>query len=217
MHIPDGLIAPHTYIPAFAIVTPLWALAWRRVRRADPDTLLPRIAVFTALAFVLSTLMIPLPGGTSAHALGIGLMALLFGPWTAFLAYTLVLLLQSLVMGAGGITALGVNALAMGFTGAWCTVLLARWLAPAGDGPAVVMAVWVGMVLPAALVALVLGVQPLLHVDDAGRPLFFPFGPTITLPWIVGPHAVVALGEVAVTLAVVRHARRRGWLDGGAP
>jgi len=85
MHIPDGLISPQTYLPALAVAVPLWWWAARAFTRQVGDEALPRLAVFTALAFVLSSLMLPLPGGTSGHAIGVGLLALVFGPWVRFL------------------------------------------------------------------------------------------------------------------------------------
>ena len=118
MHIPDGFISPQTYLPAYAVAGCAWVYAARRVRHALGDETVPRLAVLTALVYALSLVMLPLPGGTSVHALGVGLLALLFGIWTAFLAYSLVLALQALLFGAGGLTALPINALAMGLAGA---------------------------------------------------------------------------------------------------
>jgi cobalt/nickel transport system permease protein len=213
MHIPDGLISPQTYLPAFVLAAPLWFFAGRRLQGRLGDATLPRLAVFTALAFVLSTLMLPLPGGTSGHAVGVGLLALVFGPWIAFMAYSLVLLLQAVVMGAGGITALPVNALAIGFAGAWIAhgtfVVMRRF----GEAPAVVVAVWLSVMLSALLLALALGIQPRLAQAPDGTPLFFPFGLAITVPALLIPHALIGAGEAALTLLVFRHARRRRWLE----
>lgn len=216
VHIPDGLISPQTYLPAIAIAAPLWAIGARRLNRHMGDATLPRLAVFTALAFVMSTLMLPLPGGTSGHAIGVALLALTFGPWTAFMSYSLVLVLQALVMGAGGITALAVNALAMGFVAAWTAVLMARLLGGAGRDLAVIIAVWISVMLSALLVALVLGLQPTIAQTPDGSPLFFPFGPAVTLPAILIPHMFIASGEAVLTMLVLRHARKRSWV-GGAP
>lgn len=216
MHIPDGLISPQTYLPAIAIAAPLWAIGARRLNRHMGDATLPRLAVFTALAFVMSTLMLPLPGGTSGHAIGVALLALTFGPWTAFMAYSLVLVLQALVMGAGGITALAVNALAMGFVGAWMAVLMARLMGGAGRDFAVIIAVWMSVMLSALLVALVLGLQPTIAQTPDGSPLFFPFGPAVSLPAILIPHMFIAGGEAVLTMLVLRHACKRSWV-GGAP
>jgi len=213
MHIPDGLISPQTYLPALALAAPLWVIAGRRLHANLGDAMLPRLAVFTALAFLLSTLMLPLPGGTSGHAVGVGLLALVFGPWIAFMAYTLVLLLQAVVVGAGGITALPVNALAMGFVGAWVTVGLYRALRGLGDAVAVTVAVWLAVMVSALLLALVLGLQPWLAAAPDGTPRFFPFGPAITIPALLIPHAFIGAGEAALTLLVFRHARKRRWLE----
>jgi len=212
MHIPDGLISPQTYLPALALAAPLWLVAGRRLRDRLGDEMLPRLAVFTALAFLLSTVMLPLPGGTSGHAVGVSLLALVFGPWTAFMAYSLVLLLQAVVVGAGGITALPVNALAIGFVGAWTAVALYRGLGFLGETPAVLLAVWGSVMTSALILALVLGMQPwLAHAPD-GTPRFFPFGPAVTLPALLIPHALIGAGEAALTLLIFRHARRRRWL-----
>lgn len=213
MHIPDGLISPQTYLPALVIAAPLWVVARRRLHARLGDEMLPRLTVLTALALLLSTLMLPLPGGTSGHAVGVGLLALVFGPWIAFLAYSLVLLLQAVVVGAGGITALPVNALAMGFVGAWTTVLLFAALRRFGEGPAVVIAVWCGVMSAALLLALVLGLQPWIAQGPDGTPRFFPFGPAVTIPALLLPHALIGAGEAALTLLVFRHARRRRWLE----
>jgi cobalt/nickel transport system permease protein len=212
MHIPDGLISPQTYLPAAALALPLWVYAARRLRGCLGDELLPRLAVFTALAFLMSTLMLPLPGGTSGHAVGVGLLALLFGPWLAFLAYSLVLLLQALVVGAGGITSLSVNALTMGLLGAWLTVGVHAALRRFGDTIAVPVAVWVAVMGSALVLALVLGLQPLVAQAPDGTPRFFPFGPAITVPALLLPHAFIGAGEAALTLLIFRHAQRRRWV-----
>lgn len=212
MHIPDGLLSPQTYLPALAVAVPLWVLALRRLRGRVGDSVLPRLAVFTALAFVLSTLMLPLPGGTSAHAIGVALLALVFGPWSAFMAYTLVLVLQAFVLGAGGVTSLPVNALAMGFAGAWTATGVARLLTPLHRDAGVALAVAGSVLTSALLVALVLGVQPLIARSPEGSPLFFPFGLRVTLPAILLPHLFIAVAEAALTVLVLRHARRRHWI-----
>jgi len=155
--------------------------------------------------------MLPLPGGTSGHALGIGLLALLFGVRLAFVAYSLVLVLQALLLGAGGITALPVNALAMGLAGAAVAVGTRRLLARLGETPAVAAAAFLSVLVPALLVALVLGIQPLIAHRPNGTPLFFPFGLTITLPALLLPHLAVGIGEAIFTLLIWRFARRRGW------
>lgn len=213
MHIPDGLISPQTYLPALALAVPLWVTAARRLHARMGDEMLPRLAVFTALAFLLSTLMLPLPGGTSGHLVGVSLLALVFGPWIAFLAYTLVLVLQAVVVGAGGITSLPVNALALGFVTAWTTWAGYRLLRGFDETTAVAIATWSGVMVAALLLALVLGLQPVIAHGPDGAPLFFPFGPAVTVPALLLPHAFIAAGEAALTVLVFRHARKRRWVE----
>ena len=204
MHIPDGLISPLTYLPAAALALPLWAVAVRRVAAQLDERIIPRLAVLTALAFVLAAVMVPLPGGSSGHLLGVALLALSFGLWPAFLAYSLVLLLQALLFGAGGIATLPLNALIMGFIGAAVAIGLHRALARWHRPTAVIAAVWLSVLVSATLMALVLGLQPLIAQDADGQPLFFPFGLQITLPAILLPHLLLGLGEAVLTYLVLR-------------
>lgn len=212
MHIPDGFLAPQTYLPAALLAVGGWTWAARGLRTQLNETLVPRLAMMTALAYGLGLVMLPLPGGTSGHAIGVALLALLFGLRLAFLAYSGVLLLQALLFGAGGITALPVNALAMGLAGSATAIATFTLLRKLNETVAISLAAWVSVVLPGALVALILGLQPLIAHQADGTPLFFPFGPEITLPAILVPHALIGLGEAALTLLVWRYAKARKWL-----
>lgn len=211
MHIPDGFLSPQTYLPAYALAAGAWAWAGRGLRERLDETTVPRLAMLTALAYALGLVMVPVPGGTSGHALGVALLALVFGIRQAFLAYSLVLLLQSLLFGAGGITALPVNALAMGLVGAAAAVAAKRLLLPLGETVAVAVAAWLSVVLSGLLVAAVLGMQPLIAHQADGSPLFFPFGLEITLPAVLLPHLLIGVGEAVLTVLVWRYARSRRW------
>lgn len=212
MHIPDGFLSPQTYLPAAALAVGAWAWAARGLRFALDETLIPRLAMLTALAYGLGLVMLPLPGGTSAHTLGVAILALLFGLRLAFLAYSGVLLLQALLFGAGGLTALPVNALALGLIGSATALFTFRLLKPFNESLAVAMAAWLSMIVPGVLVAIVLGIQPLIAMQPDGSPLFFPFGIEITLPAILVPHALIGLVEALLTLLVWRHAKTRQWI-----
>ncbi|MGB4468331.1 MAG: energy-coupling factor ABC transporter permease [Azovibrio sp.] len=211
MHVPDGFLSPQTWIPAWGLAIGAWAWAARDLRRHLDEATVPRLAMLTALAYGLGLVMVPLPGGSSGHVLGVALLTLLFGLKPAFLAYSGVLLLQALLFGAGGITTLGINALALGLAGGVVALLLFRLLRPIHEGTAVALAAWGSVMTGALLLALVLGAQPLLASQADGSPLFFPFGWSITLPALLIPHLFIGLGEAALTLLVWRHARQRGW------
>ncbi len=209
MHVPDGFLSPQTYLPAYALAAGAWTYAARRLQRRLDETLLPRLAVLSALCFVLMSVMLPLPGGTSVHASRIGILAVVFGHWISFAAVSLVLLLQALVFGAGGITVLPVNALAMGLAGSAMACLGYRLLRPVSEPTGLFAAGWLASVVPALLIALVLGVQPFIAHTPDGQPLFFPFGLAVTLPAVVIPHAMLGIGEGLLTVLVVGFLRRR--------
>lgn len=187
------------YLPLYAMAAGLWAYGAKRVARNLDEATLPWLASLTAASFALSFIALPLPGGTSAHVTGVGLLAASFGIWNAFMAASLVFAIQALLFGDGGVTTLPLNALAMGFAGA----LAARGLFLAlGRWPAVALfaAGWIGLVLPALLLALALGAQPLIAHDETGAPLYFPLGWAITLPALLLPHVLLGLGEGALTV-----------------
>jgi cobalt/nickel transport system permease protein len=216
MHIPDGFIAPQMYLPLYGLAAGLWAYGAKRVGRELDEASLPWLAALTAGAFALSFVALPLPGGTSAHVTGVGLLACSFSFWQAFMAASLVFAIQALMFGDGGVTTLPLNALAMGFAGAAAargTYLLLRGRWPAA---AWFLAGWIGLFLPSVLIALALGAQPLIAQDAAGRPLYFSLGWAVTLPALLIPHALLGLGEGALTLMGGRMMERLRHRYGGA-
>ena len=121
----------------------------RRLQRMIDPATLPRLAVATAAAFALMLVTVPLPGGTTVHVSGVGMIAVLFGVWQGFLALSLVFLLQALMFGDGGVTALPVNALAMGLCGSLAAVAVFRILRRLQTTVAIFCAGWFGTVVPA--------------------------------------------------------------------
>ena len=206
MHIPDGFLSPITYIPATVAAAGLIAFALRRTDLASEKV--AAVASLSAFSFVAMLFAIPMPGGTTVHLGGVGLMAVLFGPWTAFGALSLVLLIQALLFGEGGITAYGVHVIAIACAGSAAAYAFYRLLRRFNETAALFAAGWAGLVVPALIVATVLGIQPLIAHDAGGRPLFFPFGLDVTLPSIVLPHLIAGVAEGAVTVIMVRFLRR---------
>lgn len=199
MHIPDGFLAPTITVPAYAVAAPLWAWAVRRHFGPDQVEALPAVGALTAVAFVLQTIMIPVPGGTSTHLVGAGLLAMVHGPLVAFVCESLVLLLQALFFGAGGITVLGVNALAMGLAGpvvAWAIhARLVRWAPRAGA----FLGAYLGMQVSTGLLALALGLQHRLSPAQFPTPMPVMLAamllPSLTVAGLVeGLYTVFAIG-----------------------
>lgn len=208
MHIPDGFIAPRMYMPAYIAAGVLWLLALRRSRRWLSQEVIPLLGVVTAVSFVLMMVAIPLPGGTTAHATGVALLAICFGVWTSFLAVSLVLTLQALVLGVGGVTALPINALAVGLVGSVVAAVVFTALRRVHLTLALFAAGWLSVMLSALVVGVALGLQPAIAHNADGTPLFFPFGLRITLPAVLFPHAVVGIGEGILTTFAYRFVQR---------
>jgi cobalt/nickel transport system permease protein len=207
MHVPDGFLSPRLTLPAYAVAAPLWAWAVRRHFGRAATEALPVIGSLTALAFVVQTIMIPVPGGTSVHLVGVTLLALLYHPLVAFVCESLVLLVQALFFGAGGITVLGVNALAMGLVGPLAGWLAWRALRRVGQRTAVFVAAWLAMQAASLAVAGVLALQHALS------PAYFPVPPAVLLPAVLVPSLVAGLAEGAYTvfaLSLLRRAHLRG-------
>lgn len=70
-----------------------------------------------AFAFVLSALKIPSVTGSCSHPTGVGLGAILFGPFTMSILGLIILLFQALLLAHGGITTLGANTFSMAIVG----------------------------------------------------------------------------------------------------
>ena len=89
----------------------LSAITAATIRKMDLEEI-PKISVITAVFFVASLIKIP-AGPTSVHLILNGLVGVILG-WRAFPAILLGLILQALLFGHGGVTAIGVNAIMMG-------------------------------------------------------------------------------------------------------
>lgn len=113
MHIPDGYISPIVSVGSAVVTVPVWALASQRVKSVLNNRTVPLLAIFSAFAFTIMMFNIPVPGGTTAHAVGGTLIAVVLGPWAAVLGISMALILQALFFGDGGILAIFINCLNM--------------------------------------------------------------------------------------------------------
>jgi cobalt/nickel transport system permease protein len=108
MHISDGVLSMPISIGGYAAAVGISALSVRKMHIED----VPKISVVTAVFFVASLIHIPI-GPTSVHLILNGLAGVILG-FSAFVSIFLGLILQSLLLQHGGITAIGVNACMMG-------------------------------------------------------------------------------------------------------
>src|SRR5690349_24711636 len=115
MHIPDGYLSPTTGAVLGAAMVPVWATAASRAKRVVKRRYAPLMAVGAAYSFMVMMFNIPIPDGTTAHAVGGVLVAVLLGRWAAVISVSVSLAIQALFFGDGGVLAFGANCFNMAF------------------------------------------------------------------------------------------------------
>ena len=215
MHIPDGYLSPVTCAALYGASLPVWVVASRKVRKVVKSRSVPLIAVGAAYCFLVMMFNIPVPDGTTAHAVGGVLVAVLLGPWAAVVAVSVALAIQALFFGDGGVLAFGANAfnlaVVMPMTGYVTYRLLSRNAALTSRRRAVAAGIggYVGLNAAALLTAVEFGIQPSLFHTADGTPLYAPFHLGQTIPAMALAHLTVAGAvELALTMGVVAYLQR---------
>ena len=215
MHIPDGYLSPSTCAVGYAMAAPFWYVALERVKRLLQTRLVPLLAAVSAFCFVVMMFNLPIPGGTTAHAVGMGVAAIVLGPWAAILAISIALMIQALFFGDGGITAYGVNCLNMAIIGSLVAYVVYQAIAgraPIASARRVVAAAIAGYVAinAAALAAgFEFGIQPSLFHDATGAPLYAPYPLSVAVPAMMLAHLTLAgLAEAIITAGIVAYLQR---------
>ncbi len=115
MHIPDNYLSPSTCLVMGAAMVPVWTFAVKKVKAEITKVKMPLLGVGAAFSFLMMMFNIPLPGGTTGHAAGGTLLAVLLGPFSACISITVALLIQAFMFGDGGILSFGANCFNMAF------------------------------------------------------------------------------------------------------
>ncbi|MEM2891895.1 MAG: energy-coupling factor ABC transporter permease [Thermoplasmata archaeon] len=208
MHIPDGLMDPWVALIGWAEFLIAIAFAARYTAKDVNDRNLPRIAVLSAGIFVAQMLNFPIGGGTTGHLVGGALFAILAGPAIAVVGMTIILIIQGLLFGDGGLTALGLNALNMAviapLAGWGIYTLLGRLPKERSNGwetAAVAVASWTSVFLAAAACAAELLVSYAISGGAYG------IAGSVAVPAMLGYHALIGVGEAAITVGVITYVR----------
>jgi cobalt/nickel transport system permease protein len=130
MHIMEGYLSPEWCIIWWLIALPCVLFGIHRLNKiikADRETL-PLLGVTGGFIFLLSSLKLPTPFGSSSHPTGTGLSAVCFGPWVTSVVCAIVLLFQALFLAHGGLSTLGANIVSMGIVGPFVGYVLYRAL-----------------------------------------------------------------------------------------
>ena len=215
MHIPDGYLSPSTCVSLAAAAAPFWYVALKRVKSALHARLIPLISLFAAFSFVIMMFNLPLPGGTTGHAVGMGVASIVLGPWASILAISIALTIQAVFFGDGGITAIGANCFNMAIVGSlvgYATYRMVAWRAGLGSARRVVAAGLAGYTainVAALCAAIEFGIQPLLFRDASGAPLYAPYPLRIAIPAMMLGHLTLAgLAELVISSGMVAYLQR---------
>jgi cobalt/nickel transport system permease protein len=215
MHIPDGYLSPSTCATCYALAAGGWYSSLKRIRRVLFTRAIPLISVFSAFCFVLMMFNLPLPGGTTGHAVGVTAATIVLGPWGAILATSIALAIQALFFGDGGITTLGANCLNMAIVGAFVAHFAYR-LVSASSGlnsrrrvVAAAIAGYLSINASAFVAAVEFGIQPMLFHDAIGTPLYAPYPLQIAIPAMMIGHLTLAgLAEAVITGGMISYLQK---------
>jgi cobalt/nickel transport system permease protein len=216
MHIPDGYLGPATCGIFYAVMLPIWTIASKIVKKTLKAKQVPLLAIGAAFSFVIMMFNLPIPAGTTGHAVGGVLVAILLGPWAACIAITVALVVQALLFGDGGITAIGANCFNMAFVLPFAGYYIYKAIsfnAPAVSNRRVIaagVAGYIGINIAAIFAGVEFGLQPLLHHTASGQALYCPYGFNVAVPAMAGEHLLVfGWVEAIVTALVVKFLQKQ--------
>ncbi len=216
MHIPDGYLGPTTCGFFYLVMLPIWTAASRIVKRTLKVKQVPMLAIGAAFSFVIMMFNVPIPGGSTGHAVGGVLVAILLGPWAAYIAITVALVVQALLFGDGGITAIGANCFNMAFVLPFAGYYIYRAISynSSTDSNRRVVAAfiggYIGINVAAFLAGVEFGIQPLLHHTTGGQALYCPYGLKVAVPVMAGEHLLLfGWVEAIVTALVVKYLQKQ--------
>jgi cobalt/nickel transport system permease protein len=215
VHIPDGYLSPQTCLVGFVVAVPAMAAAAAKVHKRVKTRNVPTLAVLAAVCFLIMMFNVPIPDGTTAHAVGGTLVAILLGPWAAVIAVSVALAFQALLFGDGGVLAYGANVVNMAIVLPFVSYGLYRLIsgnAHLTSSRRVIAGFiggYVGLNVAAVCVGIELGIQPTLFHDAHGAPLYSPYHMSQAIPAMLFAHLLVAgLAEGIVTAAVIAYLQR---------
>jgi len=211
MHIPDGYLGPQTYVPLFGASVAVWTVALKKLKSQLGPKQAPYLSMAAAFSFLVMMFNIPAPGGTTGHAVGAAIIAILLGPWTAVIAVSVVLIIQAVVFGDGGVLAIGANCFNMAVVMPFVSygvfrLVCGRARTGARLYAAAFLSGYVGLCVAAVITGFEFGIQPLIARGPDGAPMYAPYPLEIAVPAMAIYHLLVfGVVEGAITALLVRY------------
>ena len=208
MHIPDNYLSPSTCAVMGAAMVPIWTISVRKIKSEVTKEKLPLLGIGAAFSFLMMMFNVPLLGGTTGHAVGGTLLAILLGPYSACISVSVALLIQALMFGDGGILAFGANCFNMAFVLPFLGYFIYKFIkdratTEKGEYLGIVFGSYIGINVAALCTAIEFGIQPLLFKNAAGQALYSPYPLAVSIPAMTIPHLLIAgVVEVIFTVAI---------------
>jgi cobalt/nickel transport system permease protein len=197
VHIPDGLMDPTVLVIGWLIALPVVAYAIYKVSKTIDEKTVPFMAVLAAGIFIAQMLNFPVGGGTTGHLIGATLACILLGVYGSVVVMTVILVIQCLVFGDGGLTALGLNLLNMAVIAPLATAAVLLALKGRGQYASTFTASWMAVFLASTACALQLSFSYDLSGGDYG------IEGIIAIPSMMAWHALIGIGEGIITTGIV--------------
>jgi len=203
MHMADALISPAVGGTLWVVAGSLIAFCARKVNQAMQDHLVPLMGVMGAFVFAAQMINFSIPGTGSSGHLGGGLMlAILLGPYAAFLVIASVLTVQAFFFADGGLLALGCNIFNLGFFPAFLVYPLYRAIA---QGQHATPRAWAAAIV-SAVVGLQMGAFFVVLETTASGISELPFGTFVLM--MLPIHLAIGVVEGLATATVVSFVAR---------
>jgi len=198
MHIPDGFLDISICIITYLVVIIFWALALRKMKKVLSEKHIPLMATLTAMFFAAQMMNYPIIGGTTAHLLGGPILAIALGPYAGLISMTLILFIQALLFGDGGITTLGANVLNMGVVGVFIPYLIFLLSLKIMKGKSgIVVGAFLGGLIGDIISAIFAGFELGLST------LSFPYSIQVAVTVMSIHHFFIGIGEGIVTAIII--------------
>lgn len=215
MHIPDGYLSPQTGGLFYLVMAPILFAASRIVKNTLKAKQVPYLALGASFVFIIMMFNIPIPGGSTGHAVGGTLVAVLLGPWAAVIVITVALVVQALLFGDGGITAIGANCFNMAFILPFVGYYTYKLIGMKGKKDSLRKAVaggigsYLGLLAASFFTGIEFGIQPILHHTKDGHALYCPYELNMAVPAMVIEHLLIFCWiEAIITFLVIRYLQK---------
>jgi cobalt/nickel transport system permease protein len=187
------------------------AVALKKVRKTLSSRNIPYLGMASAFSFLIMMFNLPVPGGSSGHAVGSAVIAIIFGPWVAMIAVSVALIIQSLIFGDGGITAIGANCFNMAVFMPLIAYYIFTLISKRPEKKKTVyfaafISGYLSLVMAAILTAVEFGIQPLIASTADGRALYCPYDLSVAIPAMAIEHLLLfGIIEGLITATIVRY------------